>query len=64
MSDKIIKVKNISGHNLHGVADGKTIDVKVDRDGTPYNKDWRRRFRDAPLDKCVEIVTTKKKDVK
>lgn len=35
---------------------GDTITLKVDRDKVILDSYWRRRFKDAEIDNCVEIV--------
>ena len=59
---KVLKIKD--GMTIHG----KTGEVKirVDKSGTPIDKNWRRRIKDAEIDGCVEVVkpATKKKENK
>lgn len=61
-----IKLKVMTSFPLHGVKSGDTITVEVDRDGMPFDKNWRKRVIDSKIDGCVEIVTkpetTTKKD--
>ncbi len=64
MSEKTITIKNTSGIELHGLNDGGKLKIKVDRDGVPYDRNWRRRLKDSEIDGCVEIVSVKKKEVK
>lgn len=70
MSNKTIVLRVMTDQPLHGVAKGKMITVSVDRDGTPLDKNWRRRLKDSKIDGCVEIVTkaakasTEKKETK
>ena len=61
MSNKQITLKNNTGHDLHGVKPGGTIDLEADRDGIPLNKEWRRRVKDSKIDNCVSIVKKGKK---
>ena len=61
MSDKTIILKVKTDKPLHGVPSGGTISVKVDRDGIPYDREWRRRLKDSKIDGCVEIITKGKK---
>lgn len=35
---------------------GSVVKVAVDEEGTPLDHQWRRRLRDAKIDKCCEIV--------
>ena len=60
MSNKTIELRIMTEHPLHGVAKGNTVTVSVDRDGTPLDKNWRRRLKDSKIDGCVEIVTKAK----
>lgn len=43
---------------------GGTVEIEVDKNGTPIDRFWRNRLRDAKLDKCVSKVETKKVSVK
>lgn len=43
--------KRVKGHAV-----GAVVDVPVDADGTPLDKFWRRRLKDAKIDECVEVV--------
>jgi len=53
-------VENKSAVELHGLKPGKSKVIEVDRDGTPIDRDWRRRKADAVIDGCVEITPIKK----
>lgn len=35
---------------------GSIIDVEVDDEGTPKKLYWRKRFKDAVLDNCLEVI--------
>jgi len=35
---------------------GAIVRVRVDSEGTPLDLQWRRRFRDAEVDNCCEVV--------
>ena len=59
-----VKIENKSGVTIHGLKPGKQIPIKVDGDGTPLDKHWRRRVRDAKIDGAVQIVGFKKKSKK
>lgn len=61
MSNKTIELKINTAQPLHGVPSGGTVKVEVDRDGIPFDRDWRRRLKDSVMDGCVEIVTAPKK---
>ena len=51
-----ITLENKSDVTLGGVAPGGKVRVKVDRDGTPLDRYWRNRLRDAAIDGCVAKV--------
>lgn len=64
---KTVTIKNKSKVMLAGVKPGKTVKVPCDEHGTPLQKYWRNRIRDASIDDCVEVVkpkTAKKKETK
>ena len=60
MKPKCIKLKILHQQGLHGHPKGSIIEVRVDKDGTPLDKHWRRRLKDSPIDGCVEVVSEKK----
>jgi len=66
MADKYIELEIKSEVPLHGFNKGQIVKVKVDRNGTPYDKNWRRRLKDSKIDGCVEIIKSpaKKKESK
>ena len=35
---------------------GFEVTVETDSNGTPLDKYWRRRLKDAEIDNCVEVV--------
>lgn len=37
---------------------GTELEIKVDSDGVPIERYWRDRFKDAPIDNCLEIKET------
>lgn len=41
---------------LAGYQKGQTISIDADSKGTPIDKFWRRRLKDAEIDNCVEVV--------
>ncbi len=48
---KIIKInKPIRNHRV-----GDMVPAKFDKFGTPIDRYWRDRFKDAKIDKCVEL---------
>jgi len=40
--------------SLRGHPKGAKIKIKVDKDGTPTERYWRDRLKEAEKDKCVE----------
>ena len=55
--NKMIKLNT----DLRGLKAGTTIGIKTDKDGTPLDRYWRNRMKDAPIDNCIEVVKTKVK---
>lgn len=51
---KINKVPGYSG----------TITINADENGTPLERFWRNRLRDAKTDNCVEVIPTRAKRAK
>lgn len=49
-------IENKSAVTLHGVKPGGKIRIDVDRNGTPLDRNWRRRVADAPIDDAVKIT--------
>lgn len=60
--NKSISVKLNS--NLRGLKTGTVVKVKVDKDGTPKERYWRDRMKDAKTDNCIEIIKKKKQKSK
>ncbi len=54
-----IQVKVLS--DIPGYKTGQTIFVKVDSLGTPLDKFWRRRLKDAKTDNCLEVIKPSQK---
>ncbi len=52
------KYVNSTGIDIHGIKPGQEFDVKVDSEGTPLEKKWRRRVADG--DCLKEVKKTKK----
>ncbi len=44
---------------LRGLPVGAKVPIKVDKDGTPVERYWRDRLKDAKKDMCVEFVGKK-----
>ena len=55
---KIIKINK----PIKGYIEGDKVTIKTDKNGTPTKKYWRDRFKDAKIDKCIEL--SGKKEVK
>lgn len=49
---------------IRGYAEGAQIEIKTDKDGTPLDRYWRDRIKDAAIDGCVEFVDAKKSKTK
>lgn len=49
-----LKINNVPGYS-------GTITIETDGAGMPISKFWRRRIKDAEIDKCVEIIRPRKK---
>ena len=47
------KVEYTVNTDMHGLKAGQTIMLEVDKNGTPLDRMWRRRFKDANLDGCI-----------
>lgn len=58
LTKETIDLKVLTSFPLHGVKPNNTITVEVDKDGMPFNKNWRKRVIDSKLDGCVEIQKT------
>ena len=56
MTTNTLKIKNVSGVELHGLGPGETTTIAADEKGVPLDSNWRRRFRDNDVSTCVEIV--------
>lgn len=54
-SIEIEVLKEFDGHKVGGV-----VSVPCDEHGTPLERSWRRRLKDAEADGCCKIMTTKK----
>lgn len=59
---KYIKIK--VNTNLGEIEAGSVIEVLADESGTPLEKYWRRRLKDAEVDNCCELVKPKVKGKK
>ncbi len=42
--------------DIPGYHAGALVNVKTDDLGTPLERFWRRRYADAKIDNCIEIV--------
>ena len=49
---------------IPGHPPGSIVKVSVDAEGTPLELSWRRRLKDAKIDKCCEIVPEPKLEPK
>ena len=52
-----LKINNVPGYS-------GTVAIDVDKNGTPLQKFWRKRMKEAEADNCVEVVkaSASKKD--
>ena len=57
---RLVTIKNTSSVTLHGLPPGECKRVQVDENGIPLDPNWRRRFRDASIDKCIDLQPGKK----
>ena len=46
--------------DLRGLKAGTILGVPVDKDGTPLDRYWRDRLKDATKDNCIKIIAQKK----
>lgn len=52
-----MKIKRVEVKKpFDGYEVGSVHNVKCDRQGTPLELSWRRRFKDAKTDNCCEVV--------
>lgn len=56
----LVEIENKSDVTLHGLEPGGRLKIKVDRDGLPLDRNWRRRMKDSEIDGCIEVVKEKK----
>ena len=49
---------------MHGREAGTVEKIQVDKEGTPLDKNLRRRLKDAKIDNCVSIKFEQDKKVK
>lgn len=47
--------------SIHGHKAGDVVKIELDKNGTPLDKTWRRRVKDAKIDNCMspKKATTK-----
>ena len=48
-----LKINNVPGYS-------GTVTIDADKNGTPLEKFWRKRMKEAEADNCVEVVTASK----
>lgn len=41
---------------VRGYQVGHRLKIKTDKNGVPLERYWRDRFKDAPIDGCIEII--------
>jgi hypothetical protein len=59
---KIINIK--CNANLGKYKKGSVVQVATSESGSPVERFWRNRIRDAEIDNCCEIVEEKKSSKK
>lgn len=52
---RVIVLKEFDGHKV-----GEEVSVPCDSKGTPLERSWRRRLKDAETDECCKIVPKKR----
>lgn len=55
------KVKFIVKADIHGYKSGQTVLIEMDKNGTPIDRLWRRRLKDAKIDGCIVEAPQPKK---
>ena len=48
-------IENKSAVTIHGLKPGASMPLKVDSEGTPLDRSWRRRVADSKVDGAVMI---------
>jgi hypothetical protein len=62
MKQKVkVTVNNPELASVLSVSVGSTVLVET-KNGVPVNKEWRNRFKDSLVDKCITISKTKQKE--
>lgn len=56
-----VKIENKSAVTLHGLKPGNQREIEVDENGTPLDRNWRRRLKDSKIDGAIVKVETKEK---
>ena len=59
-----ITIQNNSSVSIHGLKPGNTARIEVDRNGTPLDRNWRRRLADSPIDGAITVVKAEQKKEK
>ncbi len=49
-----VRVKILA--DIPGHKKGQMVIIETDKDGIPLERFWRRRFKDAKTDNCLEII--------
>lgn len=52
--NKKLKIK--LNRPLRGFQTGHEMRINVDKNGIPFDRYWRDRFKDAPIDNCLEVI--------
>lgn len=48
-------IENKSAVTIHGLKPGGSLSVKVDKEGTPLDRNWRRRVADSKIDGAIKL---------
>jgi hypothetical protein len=59
-----LRAKFLVNKPVHGVKAGTELTLAVDENGTPLERQWRRRLKDAKIDNCISRVSVKSASVK
>ena len=60
----LVEIENKTNVVLHGLKPGEKMQIAVDRNGLPLDRNWRRRMKDSEIDGCIEVIQEKPKKEK
>lgn len=58
MTNKKIEIEIVKP--LRGYPAGYKLKILTDKNGTPFDKYWRDRLRDAKIDNCIKVIKKKR----